>query len=105
VESTNAPTAGALSFDPASLATGLSPETTGSFIGNLNGSGATDIGLVIDDVVNVINKNNTGFNDWLTLPGTAGLGEITFNTTSVGLPLGTTRNNTIIATAKGFSPA
>ncbi|WP_439481413.1 PKD domain-containing protein [Cyclobacterium plantarum] len=103
--STGTAASGQLSFDPAAVNSSLEPGTTGVFSSTLSGSGAGNIGLVIDDNVNTESKFITGSNDWLTLPEAAAPGAIEFNMTAATLNEGDSRNNTIIATAQGFAPA
>ncbi|WP_317045517.1 PKD domain-containing protein, partial [Algoriphagus antarcticus] len=99
------PVSGELVFDPLTIDTTLSPNQTSSFTATLQGAGAGDIGLVIDDVINGVDKNDTDFNDWLALPASGSLGSIVFANSATGFTVGTTRTNKIIATATGFKPA
>ncbi|MGB3774792.1 MAG: DUF5018 domain-containing protein, partial [Leeuwenhoekiella sp.] len=102
---TDAPVNGNLVFEPASIQQTQESGLSGSFISVLNGEGAGEIGLAINDNINNTNRNATGTNDWLTLPTSVSLGEITFNSDTSNLVDGDTRENTVIATAKGFRPA
>ncbi|MDN3688840.1 PKD domain-containing protein [Cyclobacterium jeungdonense] len=105
IESSGTPASGQLSFDPALVNSSLAPGATGAFSSTLTGSGAGNIGLVIDDNINSEDKLITGSNDWLSLPQTAALGSIDFSIDASALAEGETRNNTIIATAQGYQPA
>ncbi|MDT7827289.1 malectin domain-containing carbohydrate-binding protein [Pricia sp. S334] len=105
IESTATPVDGQLAFDPAEITETLETGSTGSFSSTLSGAGATEIGLVIDDNINITDKNLTGTNDWLTLPAAAAIGQVDFTINSNELAVGELRSNTIVATAKGFRPA
>ncbi|MGB6152792.1 MAG: cadherin domain-containing protein, partial [Pricia sp.] len=105
IESTDTPVDGLLSFDPAAVSETLVTGEQGILSSSLSGAGATAIGLVIDDNINTSDKNITDANDWLTLPATVTLGTVDFSIDASDLLEGDTRNNTIIATAKGFRPA
>ncbi|WP_114752532.1 PKD domain-containing protein [Pleomorphovibrio marinus] len=94
-----------LTFEPQELLTYLAPGAQGVAISNLSGEGATELGIVIEDVVNAADKNLTGSNEWLSLPASIALGDVELGKTAAGLALGETKNNTVIATAKGFFPA
>ena len=53
----------------------------------------------------IIDDNETASNDWLTLPGTLTLGTLNFVTSATGIGATETRDDKIIATAAGFTPA
>ncbi|WP_172675964.1 PKD domain-containing protein, partial [Croceitalea dokdonensis] len=99
VESTALPVNGTLVFNPATISDTLAEGATGTFTSDLSGPGATNISLTIDD-----NTDETGTNDWVTLPPAA-LGPVDFFMDTSSLGDGDTRSNSIIATAKGFEPA
>ncbi|MEP2059935.1 MAG: PKD domain-containing protein, partial [Maribacter litoralis] len=105
VESNGTPVNDELSFSPNSISESLDAGTQGTFISTLSGSAATNIGLVINDNINAEDKTLTGENDWLTLPITSSLGQFDFTMDATALAVNDTRNNKIIATAKGFKPA
>ena len=105
VESNGVPVSGTLAFDPNTATANVVTGTTGVFSSTLSGSGATVIGLAIDDNVNVTDRTATGTNGWLTLPSSSSLGSIDFIADATALVVGDTRANTIIATAAGFTPA
>ncbi len=105
VESTGTAVSGVLSFDPVTTGETLETGTGGTFSSTLSGSGATTIGLVIDDNINPSDKTATGTNDWLALPATVGIGQVDFAMDATNFSEGETRSNTIIATAQGFQPA
>ena len=105
VESEATPVNGVLGFTQNTISESLEAGTLGSFSSILSGSGATDIGLIINDNINAVDKTITGANDWLSLPTTDVPGEFTFAIDATALNVGDTRSNTIIATAKGFVPA
>ncbi len=100
VESSDTPVNGALTFLPATASETLEAGAGGSFSSELSGLGATEIGLVIDD-----NVDETGNNDWLTLPTKTDLGQFVFAMDASALAAGDARNDVVIATAKGFVPA
>ena len=97
-ESIGTPVSGVLAFTPNTTSETLESGATGSFNADLSGVGAGTIGMIIDD-------NETASNDWLTLPGANVLGTLNFATTAAGIAANDTRNDKVIATAAGFSPA
>lgn len=100
VESNDAAVNGALNFLPAAASETLEAGASGNFFSELSGLGATDIGLVIND-----NIDETGINDWLTLPTKTDLGQYDFAIDATSLVTDDQRNDVIVATAKGFVPA
>ncbi|MGB6150466.1 MAG: malectin domain-containing carbohydrate-binding protein [Pricia sp.] len=100
IESADTPVSGALTFLPTSVSETLEAGASGTFSSELSGEGATDIGLVIND-----NVDETGTNDWLTLPIKTDLGQFDFSMDATALVVDDLRNDVIIATAKGFTPA
>ncbi|MEP3372053.1 malectin domain-containing carbohydrate-binding protein, partial [Maribacter dokdonensis] len=105
VESTGTPVNSVLSFSPNTISETITVGATGAFSSTLSGSGAANIGLVINDNINVVDKTLTGENDWLTIPTTNTLGQFDFIIDASALAENDTRNDKIIATAKGFKPA
>ncbi|MCK0133808.1 PKD domain-containing protein, partial [Arenibacter sp. S6351L] len=105
VESTGTPVNGVLTFSPNSISEALEAGTSSTFSSTLSGAGATNISLTINDNINAVDKNITGSNDWLTIPTTNTVGLFDFAIDATNLAVGDTRNNKIIATAKGFIPA
>ncbi len=105
-QSTGTPVSGQLAFNPASLSQLLAPDATGTLTATIDGEGAGPIGLVIaNNLTHRTDKDATGTTDWLTIPATGSLGEQNFAINATGLADGASRNNTIIASAKGFKPA
>ncbi len=102
-ESTGTPVTGILAFDPNTASPILEAGATGSFTSTLSGAGATGIVLNIED--DPVNTTADNFNDWLSLPTTDVPGEFTFGIDASALVATDTRNNRIIATASGFTPA
>ncbi|MCK0146239.1 PKD domain-containing protein, partial [Arenibacter sp. F26102] len=105
IESTGTPVNGVLAFSPNATSESIEAGGTSTFSSTLSGAGATNIGLTINDNINSVDKLNTGSNDWLTLPTTNTLGLFDFTIDATNLVENDTRNNKIIATAKGFIPA
>ena len=100
------PVTGELAFTPAADQLNVNLGETGNLTTTLAGAGAVEIGLAIDNNLTLAeDKNATGTNDWISLPPTAILGEYVFPVTATAFTAGTTRSNTIIATAVGFKPA
>ena len=97
-ESTGTPVSGVLAFSPNTTSETLESGAAGSFNADLSGAGAGTLGMIIDD-------NETASNDWLTLPGTLALGTLNFVTSATGIGATETRDDKIIATATGFTPA
>ncbi|MEO9893238.1 malectin domain-containing carbohydrate-binding protein, partial [Aurantibacter sp.] len=105
VESSGTPVNGILAFSPNTISETIAIGAADTFSSSLSGAGATNIGLVINDNINAEDKTLTGENDWLTLPTTSSLGQFDFTMDATALAVNDTRNNKIIATAKGFKPA
>ncbi|RAJ11492.1 malectin domain-containing carbohydrate-binding protein, partial [Arenibacter echinorum] len=105
IESTGTPVNGVLGFSPNSISKSIEAGAVGTFSSTLSGAGATNIGLIINDNINAVDKNITGSNDWLTIPASNTVGLFDFAIDATNLEVGDTRNNKIIATAKGFIPA
>ncbi|MEM8929083.1 MAG: PKD domain-containing protein, partial [Bacteroidota bacterium] len=97
-ESTGTPVSGVFAFNPNTTSETLESGASDSFNSDLWGAGATVIGMIIND-------NLTASNDWLTLPGTLALGTLNFGTSAIGIGATETRDDKIIATAAGFTPA
>ncbi|KKN33915.1 hypothetical protein LCGC14_0798950, partial [marine sediment metagenome] len=100
IESTDAPVSGVLVFTPTVSDATLAAGTTGIFSSELSGENASDFGLAIND-----NLDESGSNDWLTLPTITDLGQLDFAADATLLAVGESKNSTVIATAKGFTPA
>ncbi|MEP4001485.1 MAG: malectin domain-containing carbohydrate-binding protein, partial [Ekhidna sp.] len=105
IESSGTPVNGVLAFSPSATSETIEVGAEGSFSSTLSGAGATNIGIIINDNINAVDKKITGSNDWLTLPTTNTLGLFDFAIDATNLAVDDTRNNKIIATAKGFVPA
>ncbi|PZX55861.1 PKD domain-containing protein, partial [Algoriphagus chordae] len=103
--STGTPVSGQLTFDPNTLTTELLAGETGNFVSTLSGPGAGVLGMVIDDVENLIVKENTSFNEWFSIPTTLELGELTFSKNASTLAVGEGRSDKFIVSAAGFKPA
>ncbi|WP_416448195.1 malectin domain-containing carbohydrate-binding protein [Leeuwenhoekiella sp. A2] len=111
IESNATPVSGVLSFDPNIQSVLLLDGTSSNFNATLGGDGATAIGMTISDNLNSGNKNITDKNDWLALPASYQTGNLAFEVTAYSatnndafLP-GDSRNNAVVATAKGYKPA
>ena len=100
-----------LSFTPAAseLNINLGDNGPGMLTTTLTGTGATDIGLAIDNNTTVLGGlEETGVNDWISLPTTNVVGDFTFPLTASTIAIDgkkPTRQSTIYATAAGFKPA
>jgi len=103
VESTGTPVNGILAFIPNTASETLVTGVTGNFVSTLSGDGATAIALNIED--DPVNTTADNFNDWLSLPATNVPGEFNFGIDASTLAAADTRNNRIIATAAGYTPA
>lgn len=98
-------TKGDLAFAPQNPKLNVSLGGTQPISSTLSGAGATDIGLVINDNFNKVDRSATGANDLFTLPTTASLGSIDVAINTAKISSAAYRTNTIIATAAGFKPA
>ncbi|WBL41251.1 PKD domain-containing protein [Algoriphagus halophytocola] len=103
--STGTPVSGELTFEPSTLSTELLPGESGTFTATISGAGAGTLGIVIDDVENLIAKNNTSFNEWFSIPTTLALGELTFQKEASALTAGESHSDKFIVSAAGFKPA
>ncbi|OWW27408.1 hypothetical protein B4Q04_07075 [Zobellia sp. OII3] len=100
VETTASPVNGILAFTPAIADQTIEAGESTSFVAELAGAGAVDIGLAIND-----NIDETASNGWLTLPVKNDIGSYEFTIDGTSLLVGDVRNAQVIATAKGFVPA
>ncbi|SIS82960.1 PKD repeat-containing protein [Zobellia uliginosa] len=100
VETTASPVNGILAFTPATADQTLETGASTSFVAELAGTGAVDIGLAIND-----NVDETTTNGWLTLPEKSDIGSYEFTMDGTSLVVGDARSAQVIATAKGFVPA
>ncbi|TRZ43495.1 malectin domain-containing carbohydrate-binding protein [Robertkochia solimangrovi] len=104
-ESTGTPVSGILAFDPDALNTDLQLGASTTLSSVLSGAAGEVVGLVIDDNINLIDDDAAGRNEWLTLPALLSPGSLDVAITTTALETGSTRNNTVIATQKGYMPA
>ncbi|MGB3774021.1 MAG: T9SS type A sorting domain-containing protein [Leeuwenhoekiella sp.] len=96
---------GILNFNSESKKTVLiAGENQGNIENELQGTGASTIGLVIENDMTKINDQLLDANDWLTLPNNPSIGQLNFNIDAEGMQTGETRESSIIATAAGFKP-
>ncbi|MEM9258993.1 MAG: hypothetical protein AAGA62_05065, partial [Bacteroidota bacterium] len=106
IVTTTAPavSAQALTFTPNSVNQDLPEGTATTVASTLAGTGAGPVSLTINDVVPLGGNTNIDQNDWLSLPAAA-LGSLDFPVDATSLSEGDSRDDDVIATAKGFTPA
>ena len=92
-------------FAPTQITTELEFGQSATVNAILNGGASGTVGMVNNDNLYDTDKNDTGRNEWLTLPTDVTLSELTFALDASQLAVGDNRAGEVIATAKGYFPA